>query len=129
MDDDTLARLIALIPSDLTTLDIRLDVFEFVPSPQRDSMVQLQRASTPTESRQSDSERGVGAMAREAILHCRWVAQRMSSLPMWCMAQADMSWLLAQSSLLETGFHAAAPTATTTTQHWAVTWCSSSTVA
>jgi len=43
MDDDTLARLIALIPSDLTTLDIRLDVFEFVPSPTRDSMVQLQR--------------------------------------------------------------------------------------
>lgn len=43
MDDDTLARLIALIPSDLTTLDIRLDVFEFVPSPKRDSMVQLQR--------------------------------------------------------------------------------------
>lgn len=36
MDDDTLARLIALIPSDLTTLDIRLDVFEFVPSPKRD---------------------------------------------------------------------------------------------
>ena len=43
MDDDTLARLVALIPSDLTTLDIRLDVFEFVPSPKRDGMVQLQR--------------------------------------------------------------------------------------
>lgn len=41
MDDDTLARLVALIPSDLTTLDIRLDVFEFVPSPKRDGMVQL----------------------------------------------------------------------------------------
>ena len=104
-----------------------------------------------------------------------------ASLPMWCMAQADMSWLLAQNSLLETGshtqsfakikqseppgqwspigvmlssmvmwctlhesswllgrisaftnvaprFHAAAPTATTTAQHWPVTWCSSSTV-
>jgi hypothetical protein len=43
MDDDTLTRLISLIPSNLSTLDIRLDVFEFVPTTRRDGVVQLRR--------------------------------------------------------------------------------------
>lgn len=41
MDDDTLARLVAMIPNDLTSLDIRLDVFEFAPTTSREGVVQL----------------------------------------------------------------------------------------
>ena len=40
MSDDMIARLIALIPHDLKELDIRLDVFEFVPQPSRDGLIQ-----------------------------------------------------------------------------------------
>ena len=40
MSDETIARLISLIPRDLNELDIRLDVFEFVPNPSRDALVQ-----------------------------------------------------------------------------------------
>ncbi|CAE7661795.1 unnamed protein product [Symbiodinium sp. CCMP2592] len=40
MSDEMIAHLISLIPRDLKELDIRLDVFEFVPQSSRDGLVQ-----------------------------------------------------------------------------------------
>ncbi|CAE7401081.1 unnamed protein product [Symbiodinium pilosum] len=40
MSDETITQLISLIPRDLSELDIRLDVFEFIPNPSRDALVQ-----------------------------------------------------------------------------------------